>query len=283
MDRYRSGELVRHIHRDAAAAGGDPRRGRDAERADRDALGRERRAEPDLRLGRDRLHGLGGERGGGGDGGGGGERRRGDARVSRRGRRGDRQRGHRHAGPRGGAGGRRNPRAGEGDGGERRRDADLPGDGDAARRGRPGRGGRVAADGDGALLGSGERSRRRDGGTRRGLPCRALGHGVQRRHQGQHLQRLRPRRRQRAGDGHGRGGQRGTERDRVRQRGGGADLPGRGLRRRRVPHEVQQVPPGRGGGGPPERGLLAAGQHLLGRGDADLDRRPEVRGRRTRR
>ena len=90
--------------------------------------GRDRGAEPGVCAGDRGVHGLGGERGGRGDGGGGGERRRGDARVSRRGRRGDRRRGHRHAGPRGGPGGRRrNPRAGEGDGHRRRRDADLPG------------------------------------------------------------------------------------------------------------------------------------------------------------
>ena len=66
-----------------------------------------------------------------------------------------------------------------------------------------------------ALLGSGQRPLRRDGGARRGLPRRGVGHGVQRRHQGQLLQNhqlrsgdLRP------GHGPGRERQRDADRDR---------------------------------------------------------------------
>ena len=187
--------LVRRGHRHAAAAGGSRDRC-EPERADRDPLRRrDRAAAPGVCAGHRGVPGMGGEPGGRGDGGGDGERRRRGGRVSRRRRGGDRRRGHQHARPGGGPGGWRHRRRGEGDGRGRHHHADLPGDGDAGRRGRPGHRGRVppGARDRGGLRGPGQRPPRRDGACR-GVPRRGVGHGVQGRHQVQQLQHLRPRR-----------------------------------------------------------------------------------------
>ena len=137
-------------------------------------------ADPVLRAAPLHLHDVGGEQRVVGDGDADEERRERDDRLAGRERHDARRRGH-GGRPAGDAGGGRQRHQGEGDG--RHGDGDLHGDGVARGHGPRGAVPPGARD-RGGLRGLGRRStsRGRESEARRDIPCRTLGHGVQRRY-----------------------------------------------------------------------------------------------------